>query len=107
MLLSISIHLLPQCTRLLMAGKLTAVTVVVKYSDGSVFTHSASITSCLLSLHICLSFLKQHSTEHIYLNNEEDLNRLTHGTKDDFQYLKFQAERGDIESQVCELHEIF
>uniref|UniRef100_A0A3B4G3W8 SEL1L family member 3 n=1 Tax=Pundamilia nyererei TaxID=303518 RepID=A0A3B4G3W8_9CICH len=42
---------------------------------------------------------KQHSTEHIYLNNEEDLNRLTHETKDDFQYLKFQAERGDIESQ--------
>ncbi|XP_006790304.1 protein sel-1 homolog 3 [Neolamprologus brichardi] len=42
---------------------------------------------------------KQHSTEHIYLNNEEDLNRLTHETNDDFQYLKFQAERGDIESQ--------
>uniref|UniRef100_A0A3Q0QU68 SEL1L family member 3 n=1 Tax=Amphilophus citrinellus TaxID=61819 RepID=A0A3Q0QU68_AMPCI len=41
----------------------------------------------------------QYAIEHIYLNNEEDLSRLTHETSDDFQYLKFKAERGDIESQ--------
>ncbi|KAF0042646.1 hypothetical protein F2P81_006178 [Scophthalmus maximus] len=42
---------------------------------------------------------KQYTPEHIYLNNPEDLDSLTHETSDVFQYLKFQAERGDIEAQ--------
>lgn len=42
---------------------------------------------------------KQYPPEYIYLNNEEDLKSLTHETSDDFQYLKFKAQRGDIESQ--------
>ncbi|XP_072246122.1 protein sel-1 homolog 3 isoform X3 [Leuresthes tenuis] len=42
---------------------------------------------------------KQYTPEYIYLSNEEDLYSLMHETSDVFQYLKFQAERGDIESQ--------
>ncbi|XP_070765272.1 protein sel-1 homolog 3 [Enoplosus armatus] len=42
---------------------------------------------------------KQYTSEHIYLNNQEDLNSLTHETSDVFQYLKLQAERGDTEYQ--------
>ncbi|KAA8589682.1 hypothetical protein FQN60_013047 [Etheostoma spectabile] len=41
----------------------------------------------------------QHTVEHIYLSNQEDLNSLTHETSDVFQYLKYKAEKGDIESQ--------
>lgn len=43
--------------------------------------------------------VQQHSLEHIYLS-EEGLNSLDLMTNDVFEYLKFQAERGDIESQV-------
>lgn len=46
-------------------------------------------------------FLKQYTPEHIYLNNQEDLDQLTDETSDAFQYLKYQAEKGDVESQVC------
>ncbi|XP_017278998.1 protein sel-1 homolog 3 [Kryptolebias marmoratus] len=42
---------------------------------------------------------KQYTPEYIYLSNEEDLDSVTHETSDVFQYLKFQAERGDLESQ--------
>ncbi|XP_028260580.1 protein sel-1 homolog 3 [Parambassis ranga] len=42
---------------------------------------------------------KQYTPDHIYLNNEEDLRLVIHETSDVFQFLKFQAERGDIESQ--------
>ncbi|TDH08104.1 hypothetical protein EPR50_G00094300 [Perca flavescens] len=42
---------------------------------------------------------EQHTLEHIYLSNQEDLNSLTHDTSDVFQYLKYKAEKGDIESQ--------
>ncbi|KAM4549430.1 protein sel-1 homolog 3 isoform 1-T1 [Odontesthes bonariensis] len=42
---------------------------------------------------------KQYTPEYIYLINQEDLHSLTHETSDVFQFLKFQAERGDIESQ--------
>nr|XP_046248204.1 protein sel-1 homolog 3 isoform X2 [Scatophagus argus] len=42
---------------------------------------------------------EQYTPEHIYLNNQEDLNGLTHLTNDLFQYLKFQAERGDTQAQ--------
>ncbi|XP_070688255.1 protein sel-1 homolog 3 [Pempheris klunzingeri] len=42
---------------------------------------------------------KQYKPEHIYLNNQEDLNGLPHKTRDVFQYLKYKAERGDVESQ--------
>ncbi|GAA6217828.1 protein sel-1 homolog 3-like [Lates japonicus] len=42
---------------------------------------------------------KQYTPEHIYLNNQEDLDQLTDETSDAFQYLKYQAERGDVESQ--------
>uniref|UniRef100_A0A3Q1DGD8 Uncharacterized protein n=1 Tax=Amphiprion ocellaris TaxID=80972 RepID=A0A3Q1DGD8_AMPOC len=42
---------------------------------------------------------KQSTLESIYLNNEEDLNSLIDETSDVFQYVKYQAERGDIESQ--------
>uniref|UniRef100_A0A8P4KDE9 Protein sel-1 homolog 3 n=1 Tax=Dicentrarchus labrax TaxID=13489 RepID=A0A8P4KDE9_DICLA len=42
---------------------------------------------------------KQYTPEHIYLSNQEDVYRLTHKTRDVFQYLKFHAERGDVESQ--------
>uniref|UniRef100_UPI003AAF89C0 protein sel-1 homolog 3 n=1 Tax=Centroberyx gerrardi TaxID=166262 RepID=UPI003AAF89C0 len=42
---------------------------------------------------------KQYPPDHIYLNNEEDLKSLTHESSDAFQYLKFQAERGHVESQ--------
>ncbi|XP_069006057.1 protein sel-1 homolog 3 [Embiotoca jacksoni] len=41
----------------------------------------------------------QYPSENIYISNEEDLNSLIHETSDVFQYLKFKAERGDIESQ--------
>lgn len=47
-----------------------------------------------------LSFLKQYAPEHIYLSNPEDLNSLNHVKSGVFEYLKFQAERGDVESQV-------
>ncbi|KAF3691221.1 Protein sel-1 -like protein 3 Suppressor of lin-12-like protein 3 [Channa argus] len=42
---------------------------------------------------------KQYTPEHIYLSNPEDLNALTDETSDIFQYLKLQAERGDLQSQ--------
>ncbi|KAM9358011.1 protein sel-1 homolog 3 [Symphorus nematophorus] len=42
---------------------------------------------------------KQYTPEHIYLNNPEHLNSLNDENSDVFQYLKFQAERGDLESQ--------
>ncbi|XP_069378563.1 protein sel-1 homolog 3 isoform X2 [Paralichthys olivaceus] len=42
---------------------------------------------------------EQYIPEHIYLSNQEDLNSLTHETSDDFQFLKYQAERGDAECQ--------
>lgn len=48
-----------------------------------------------------LSFPKQYTPEHIYLNNQEELNSLTHKKRDVFQYLRYQAQRGDAESQVC------
>lgn len=43
--------------------------------------------------------VQQHRLEHIYLS-EEGLNSLDLMTNDVFEYLKFQAEHGDIESQV-------
>uniref|UniRef100_UPI0037E8532C protein sel-1 homolog 3 isoform X2 n=1 Tax=Semicossyphus pulcher TaxID=241346 RepID=UPI0037E8532C len=42
---------------------------------------------------------QQHVVEHIYLSNPEDLSRFSQETDDVFQYLTFQAERGDVESQ--------
>ncbi|KAK2835898.1 hypothetical protein Q5P01_016382 [Channa striata] len=42
---------------------------------------------------------KQYTPEDIYLSNPEDLNRLTDETGDIFQYLKLQAERGDLQAQ--------
>nr|XP_033477060.1 protein sel-1 homolog 3-like isoform X1 [Epinephelus lanceolatus] len=42
---------------------------------------------------------EQSTLEQIYLNNPEDLQSLTHETSDLFQYLKYQAEKGDIDSQ--------
>ncbi|KAM3620581.1 uncharacterized protein V6R79_025623 [Siganus canaliculatus] len=42
---------------------------------------------------------KQYRPEGVYLSNREDLNSLVHETSDVFQYLKFQAERGDAEAQ--------
>ncbi|KAM4739983.1 protein sel-1 homolog 3 [Anableps anableps] len=42
---------------------------------------------------------KQYTPHFIYLGNEEDLNTLTDESSDAFQYLQFQAERGDLESQ--------
>ncbi|XP_036067296.1 protein sel-1 homolog 3 isoform X2 [Oryzias melastigma] len=43
--------------------------------------------------------MEQYIPEHIYLSNEEDLKSLTHESSDVFQYLEFQAERGDVEAQ--------
>ncbi|KAM4574213.1 protein sel-1 homolog 3 isoform 1-T2 [Fundulus diaphanus] len=42
---------------------------------------------------------KQYTPQLIYLDNEEDLNTLTDESSDVFQYLQYQAERGDLESQ--------
>ncbi|XP_038131845.1 protein sel-1 homolog 3 [Cyprinodon tularosa] len=42
---------------------------------------------------------KQYTPPLIYLGNEEDLNTLTDESSDVFQYLRFQAERGDPEAQ--------
>nr|XP_015831045.2 protein sel-1 homolog 3 [Nothobranchius furzeri] len=42
---------------------------------------------------------KQYRPEFIYLGMEEDLKSLTLETSDAFQFLKFQADRGDLESQ--------
>ncbi|XP_008297004.1 protein sel-1 homolog 3 [Stegastes partitus] len=42
---------------------------------------------------------KQYALERIYINNEEDLKTLMHETSDVLQYIKYQAERGDIASQ--------
>uniref|UniRef100_A0A3Q4AT08 Uncharacterized protein n=1 Tax=Mola mola TaxID=94237 RepID=A0A3Q4AT08_MOLML len=50
-------------------------------------------------LFLNLSFLKQSMPEHIYLSNQEDLDHLRHMKSDVFEYLKFQAERGDVEAQ--------
>lgn len=44
-------------------------------------------------------FLQQHKLERIYLS-DEDLNSLNHRTNDLFEYLMFQAQRGDIDSQA-------
>lgn len=44
-------------------------------------------------------FFVQHKLEHIYLS-DENLNSLSQMTKDLFEYLKFQAQRGHIESQA-------
>ncbi|XP_070817191.1 protein sel-1 homolog 3 [Chaetodon trifascialis] len=41
----------------------------------------------------------QYMLEHIYLSNQEDLNSLTHEAGPVVQYLKFQSERGDVDSQ--------
>ncbi|XP_073332497.1 protein sel-1 homolog 3 [Pagrus major] len=41
----------------------------------------------------------QYQPEAVYLSNPEDLNSLIHDTSDVIQYLKYTAERGDIESQ--------
>lgn len=49
-------------------------------------------------------YLKQYLLEHIYLSNEDDLNSLIHETSDVFQYVKYQAERGDIQSQVYAIY---
>ncbi|KAL1022557.1 hypothetical protein UPYG_G00029240 [Umbra pygmaea] len=42
---------------------------------------------------------KQHITEHILISLEDQLKSLTHETGATFQFLKFKAERGDVESQ--------
>lgn len=42
---------------------------------------------------------KQQTVEHIYLHNEEDLNRYNHEKTNVLEFLKFQAERGDVGSQ--------
>uniref|UniRef100_A0A673BSH8 Uncharacterized protein n=1 Tax=Sphaeramia orbicularis TaxID=375764 RepID=A0A673BSH8_9TELE len=42
---------------------------------------------------------KQYTPEHIYLSNKEDLKSVTYDSSDFVEYLKFEAERGDIESQ--------
>ncbi|PWA14402.1 hypothetical protein CCH79_00011155 [Gambusia affinis] len=42
---------------------------------------------------------KQYTPHLIYLGNEDDLNSLTDESSDVFQYLQYQAERGDLESQ--------
>lgn len=42
---------------------------------------------------------KQYTPEYIYLSNKDHLKTLTHESGDVFQFLKFQAERGDITSQ--------
>ncbi|XP_037624830.1 protein sel-1 homolog 3 [Sebastes umbrosus] len=42
---------------------------------------------------------EQHAVEHIYLSNPEDLNSLNHESSDVIQFMKYQAERGDVESQ--------
>ncbi|TKS74871.1 Protein sel-1 -like protein 3 [Collichthys lucidus] len=42
---------------------------------------------------------KQYTLERIYLSNEDFLRTLTEETGDVIEYLKFQAERGDVESQ--------
>ncbi|KAG8003474.1 Protein sel-1-like protein 3 [Nibea albiflora] len=42
---------------------------------------------------------EQYTPEHIYLSNEDFLRSLTEETGDVIEYLKFQAERGDVESQ--------
>lgn len=45
--------------------------------------------------------MKQYQPEHIYLSNKEDLNNMIHETSDAFHFLKYKAESGDTESQVC------
>ncbi|XP_029939860.1 protein sel-1 homolog 3 isoform X2 [Salarias fasciatus] len=43
---------------------------------------------------------KQYLPEHIYLENKEDLERMTQDEASDvFQYLKYEAERGNMEAQ--------
>uniref|UniRef100_A0A3B3XK74 Uncharacterized protein n=2 Tax=Poecilia mexicana TaxID=48701 RepID=A0A3B3XK74_9TELE len=42
---------------------------------------------------------KQYTPHFIYLGNEDDLNSLMDESSDVFQYLQYQAERGDLESQ--------
>ncbi|KAI1888741.1 hypothetical protein AGOR_G00171850 [Albula goreensis] len=42
---------------------------------------------------------KQYTAEHVLLTDDEALGYQTHQTDDIFQYLQFQAERGDISSQ--------
>ena len=44
--------------------------------------------------------LQQYITEHVHLSVQEEIDRLTHQSGDPFQFLQFQAERGDVESQV-------
>ncbi|CAJ1059924.1 protein sel-1 homolog 3 [Xyrichtys novacula] len=42
---------------------------------------------------------KQSVIQHIYLNNPDDLNQLSHQKNDGFQYEKFKAESGDVQAQ--------
>lgn len=49
---------------------------------------------------LCVSSLQQTPTEHVHLNNDDELNTQTGEQGDVVQYLKHQANRGDVESQV-------
>lgn len=49
---------------------------------------------------ICLSSLQQTPTEHVHLSNDDELNTQMGELGDIVQYLKHQANRGDVESQV-------
>ncbi|XP_067086227.1 protein sel-1 homolog 3 isoform X4 [Osmerus mordax] len=42
---------------------------------------------------------EQYITEHVHLSVQEEIDRLTHQSGDSFQFLQFNAERGDVESQ--------
>lgn len=48
----------------------------------------------------CVSSLQQTLTEHVHLNNDDELHTQTGEQGDIVQYLKHQASRGDVESQV-------
>ncbi|XP_062306400.1 protein sel-1 homolog 3 isoform X2 [Osmerus eperlanus] len=42
---------------------------------------------------------EQYIIEHVHLSVQEEIDRLTHQSGDSFQFLQFNAERGDVESQ--------
>lgn len=48
----------------------------------------------------CVYSLQQTITEHVHLNNAEELQTQTGESGDVVQFLKYKAERGDVDSQV-------
>lgn len=68
---------------------------------------SSRLFWCEVILSKCVSSLQQTLTEHVHLNNDDELHTQTGELGDIVQYLKHQAERGDVESQVFTFYPCF